>query len=93
MTPRFDTILITGAAGRLGTELRRGLAPLARRLRLSDVAEIADLQPNEDAVICDLGDESASLNLTQGVDAIVHFGGVPMERSTVPPGCSAAIAR
>ncbi len=81
MTPRFDTILITGAAGRLGTELRRGLAPLARRLRLSDVAEIADLQPNEDAVICDLGDESAILNLTQGVDAIVHFGGVPMERS------------
>ena len=32
-TPQFDTLLITGAAGRLGTELRRGLAPLARRLR------------------------------------------------------------
>ena len=26
----FETILITGAAGRLGTELRHGLAPLAR---------------------------------------------------------------
>ncbi len=78
---RFDTILITGAAGRLGTELRRGLAPLARRLRLSDVAPIKDLQPNEDAVICDLADEAAILTLTQGVDAIVHFGGVPMERS------------
>ncbi|MDB5659263.1 MAG: UDP-glucose 4-epimerase [Cypionkella sp.] len=77
---RFDTILITGAAGRLGTELRRGLAPLARRLRLSDVAEISYLQPNEEAVICDLADEAAILSLTQGVDAIVHFGGVPMER-------------
>jgi uronate dehydrogenase len=81
MTPRFDTILITGAAGRLGTELRRGLAPLAKRLRLSDVTEIQNLQPNEDATLCDLADESAILTLAQGVDAIVHFGGVPMERS------------
>ena len=80
MTPRFDTLLITGAAGRLGSELRRGLAPLARRLRLSDIAEIHDLQPHEDAVICDLADEAAIHNLTQGVDAIVHFGGIPLER-------------
>lgn len=80
MTPRFDTILITGAAGRLGTELRRGLAPLARKLRLSDVAPITDLRPNEEAVICDLADEAAILQATAGVDAIVHFGGVPLER-------------
>ncbi len=78
---RFDTILITGAAGRLGTELRRGLAPLARKLRLSDVTEIKDLQPNEEAIICDLVDEAAILQATQGVDVIVHFGGVPMERA------------
>ena len=80
MTPRYDTLLITGAAGRLGSELRRGLAPLARRLRLSDITEIHDLQPHEDAVICDLADEAAIHNLTQGVDAIVHFGGIPLER-------------
>lgn len=80
MTPRFDTILITGAAGRLGRELRRGLAPLAHRLRLSDVAGIEDLQPNEEAVICDLADEAAIHKACQGVDAIVHFGGVPLER-------------
>lgn len=80
MTPRFDTILITGAAGRLGSELRRGLAPLARRLRLSDRVGITDFQPNEEAVICDLADEEAVHAMAQGVDAIVHFGGVPMER-------------
>ncbi|MBC2837584.1 NAD-dependent epimerase/dehydratase family protein [Paragemmobacter straminiformis] len=78
-SPRFDTLLITGAAGRLGTELRRGLAPLARRLRLTDVAEIADLQPNEDAIICDLSDEAAMLRATDGVDAIIHFGGIALE--------------
>lgn len=79
MTARFDTILITGAAGRLGTQLRRGLAPLARRLRLSDRAEIKDAKPNEDIVICDLSDMKATLALTKGVDAIVHFGGEPLE--------------
>ncbi len=78
--PRFDTLLITGAAGRLGTELRRGLAPLARRLRLTDVAEIKDLQPNEVAVFCDLADMEAVMALAEGVDAIVHFGGAPLEK-------------
>lgn len=78
--PRFDTILITGAAGRLGSELRRGLAPLARKLRLADVAEIGDIQPNEAALTFDLADEAAVYEATKGVDAIVHFGGVPLER-------------
>ena len=80
MSTPYDTILITGAAGRLGTQLRRGLAPLARRLRLADVSEIADLQPNEEALVFDLADEAAVLRATEGVDAIVHFGGVPLER-------------
>lgn len=79
MSPRFDTLLLTGAAGRLGTHLRRGLAPLARRLRVSDRTEIADLQPNEEAVVCDLADADAVLEMTRGVDAIVHFGGAPLE--------------
>ncbi|WP_372801255.1 NAD-dependent epimerase/dehydratase family protein [Paracoccus seriniphilus] len=78
--PRFDTILITGAAGRLGTELRRGLAPLARRLRLADMAEIQDIQPNEEALTFDLSDEAAVHAAIEGVDVIVHFGGAPLER-------------
>lgn len=80
MTPRFKTILVTGAAGRLGTELRRGLAPLADRLRLADVAQVQNLQANEEALIFDLADEDAVHAACQGVDAIVHFGGVPLER-------------
>ena len=80
MSPRYDTILITGAAGRLGTELRRGLAPLARKLRLAARGEIANLAPNEEAVVFDLADEAAVMKACEGVDAIVHFGGAPMER-------------
>ena len=79
-TPRFDTILLTGAAGRLGTQLRRGLAPLCRHLRLTDRSPIPLLQPNEEAHVADLADEAAILGLCQGVDAIVHFGGAPLER-------------
>lgn len=79
MSQRFDTLLLTGAAGRLGTHLRRGLAPLARRLRVSDRVVIADLMPNEEAAICDLADAEAVLKMTDGVDAIVHFGGAPLE--------------
>jgi uronate dehydrogenase len=77
---RFDTILITGAAGRLGTELRRGLAPLARKLRLADVAPIANLAPNEEALTFDLNDAEATRKACEGVQAVVHFGGVPLER-------------
>lgn len=80
MTLPYDTILITGAAGRLGTELRRGLAPLARKLRLASREGITDLAPNEESVAFDLADEAAVIAACEGVDAIVHFGGVPLER-------------
>lgn len=78
--PVFNRILITGAAGRLGSELRRGLAPLARHLRLADVAEITGLRPNEEALRFDLGDAAATIAACESVDAIVHFGGAPHER-------------
>ena len=80
MSPRFDTILITGAAGRLGTELRRGLAPLARKLRLADVTPITDAKPNEEVLTFDLADMDAVIAACEGACAIVHFGGAPHER-------------
>lgn len=80
MTKPFKKILITGAAGRLGSELRRGLAPLAETLRLADREAITDLQPHEEAVIFDLADEAATMAATEGCDAIVHMGGAPLER-------------
>jgi uronate dehydrogenase len=78
-SPRYNRILLTGAAGRLGTHLRRGLAPLCKDLRLADLAEITDLQPNETAQRFDLADMAATISSCEGVDAIVHFGGIAME--------------
>jgi uronate dehydrogenase len=80
MSPRYDIILLTGAAGRLGTELRRALVPHCRILRLASREGIADLAPNEESVAFDLADMDATMEACAGVGAIVHFGGVPLER-------------
>jgi len=78
-TPRYHRILLTGAGGRLGTQLRAALAPLATHLRLASRKPITDLQPHEESVVFDLADETATMNATRDVDAIVHFGGMALE--------------
>ena len=80
MTKRFKKILITGAAGGLGTQLRRGLVPLADSLRIADIVPCEDVQPHEEMVVFDLADEAATIAATEGCDAILHFGGAPTER-------------
>lgn len=77
--PQYDRILLTGAAGRLGTELRRGLAPLASTIRLADVKPVGDLAANEEEAIFDLADMDAAIAATRDCDAIVHFGGAALE--------------
>ena len=77
---RFNRLLITGAAGNLGRELRRGLAPLAQTLRLSDRADMEPAGENEEVVRCELGDFDSVMSLVEGCDGIVHFGAAPVER-------------
>jgi uronate dehydrogenase len=78
--PRYNQILITGAAGNLGRVLRKGLAPLASRLRLTDRGEMAPPDAHEETVVCELGDFDAVMKAVEGCDAIVHFGAAPLER-------------
>lgn len=75
----YERILITGAAGRLGTVLRPGLAHLASKIRVAARASIPDLQPNEEEAIFDLADMEATIKAIGGCDAIVHFGGAAVE--------------
>src|SRR3954449_3897417 len=72
-------VLITGAAGRIGTVLRAGLRDEMEELRLSDVVEIDDLAANETFVAADLSDAAAVDRAVDGVDAVVHLGAVPDE--------------
>lgn len=79
-SPRCHRLLLTGAAGNLGKALRPRLKAHAEILRVSDVAALTPAEPGEEAVPCDLADASAVSKLIQGVDAIVHLGGVSVER-------------
>jgi len=77
----FKKILLTGAAGGLGKVLRQSLAPHAEILRLSDVSNMGSAAAFEEIITCDLGDKAQTMALSEGVDAIVHLGGVSTEHS------------
>ena len=78
----FNRLLLTGAAGGLGKVLRQSLRPYATILRVSDIAEMAPAAgAYEEVQVCDLADKAAVHQLVEGVDAILHFGGVSVERS------------
>jgi len=78
---KFARLLLTGAAGGLGQVLRESLRPFVRVIRLSDRAAMeAATGPHEEVVRCDLADKAAVDALVAGCDAIVHLGGVSVER-------------
>jgi uronate dehydrogenase len=74
----MKTILITGAAGDIGTHLRRELAG-KYALRLSDIRPIKKLAPGETSARADIARLTDMLRVTKGVDAIVHMGGFSVE--------------
>ena len=74
----MKTVLITGAAGDVGTHLRRELAG-RYRLRLSDMKPIVNLAAGEEFVRADISDMEEAGAATRGVDAIVHLGGFSVE--------------
>ena len=76
----FHRLLLTGAAGGLGRELRRRLPAHCEVLRLSDVADLGAAAPAEELMPVDLADAGAVLALLDGVDAVVHMGGVSTEQ-------------
>lgn len=75
----LDRLLITGANGNLGSICRKRLGHLARTLRLNARSDFGDAAPNEEIVLCDLGDRAAMQALVEGCDGIVHMGGQPVE--------------
>ena len=78
---RMHRILLTGAGGGLGKVLRERLRPYAEILRLSDISAMAPaIGAQEEVTSCDLADKQAVDALVAGCDAIVHLGGVSVER-------------
>jgi len=72
-----NKIVLTGAAGKLGSYLREPLTRLAERVTSTDIAgDIGSLYPAEEYVRADLADLDAMVALAEGADMIVHFGAI-----------------
>jgi uronate dehydrogenase len=74
--PETDRVLITGAAGAIGSALRDGLRAQWRRLRLTDIRPIQNVAANEEAIVADVTDHPAIEAMMRGVRAVVHLAGV-----------------
>jgi nucleoside-diphosphate-sugar epimerase len=74
-----DRLLITGAAGNMGRMLRPLLSREGRVLRLSDLTELSDLGAGEESIAADVTDGDAMAKACQGMDAVLHLGGISVE--------------
>lgn len=74
-----ETLLVTGAAGRIGGMLRPRLARADRTLRLLDVAAIDDPGDREEVVTASVTDLDALTEACLGATAVVHLGGISGE--------------
>ena len=74
-------VLVTGASGALGRVLTKSLAAESWRLRLTDILPFPDVVPQGATFTrADLNDGVTILRLAEGCGAIVHLGGVSVER-------------
>ncbi|MDX3836534.1 NAD-dependent epimerase/dehydratase family protein [Streptomyces europaeiscabiei] len=76
--PAPRTVLLTGAAGGLGTLMRDLLPAHGYELRLLDVLPV---EGAPDAITADLADKDALREAARGVDAIIHLAGISLEAS------------
>jgi uronate dehydrogenase len=75
----MERVLVTGAAGGIGTRLRKLLKGVYPRIRWSDLRAPADLAADEEFATADLADMGAVENIVQGAQGIVHLGGHSVE--------------
>ncbi len=72
-------VAITGGAGHIATQLRRFVTAEVEHVRLIDLKTPAGLLANESFVEADLADPDAVRYALQGMDSIVHLGGIATE--------------
>ena len=78
---KFKKLVLTGAAGRLGSYLREPLAAMCEELVSSDIAEdIGKLYDGERYQKADLASYDEVAALMEGADMVVHFGAIVDEK-------------
>lgn len=78
--PALGRLLLTGAAGGLGRQLRPRLRRRCTLLRVSDMAALEPALAGEEVVEARLEDRAAVHRLLAGIDAVVHLGGISTEQ-------------
>jgi NAD+ dependent glucose-6-phosphate dehydrogenase len=74
-------VLITGAAGRIGSSLAEQLRD-RYDLRLHYNRTVPEQKPVDDYVVADIADYDAIAPAMEGIDAVVHMAGNPSTRGT-----------
>lgn len=74
------SILVTGAAGMVGTALRHAWPKEGERVVFTDIRPAPPVRPDERLLVGDLADRAFMDRLVEGVDAVVHLGGISKER-------------
>jgi uronate dehydrogenase len=72
-------ILITGAAGKIGDTLRKGLRGSYPLIRLLDIAPLGSAEAGEELCKADIRDIAALEKAMTGIDCVTHLAGVPEE--------------
>ncbi|MER6914904.1 NAD(P)-dependent oxidoreductase [Streptomyces sp. NPDC000594] len=72
------TVLLTGAAGGLGTLMRELLPAYGWTLRLLDARPV---EGAPEAIVADLADREALREAVRGVDAVLHLAAISLESS------------
>src|SRR6202163_956075 len=75
----MERILITGAAGKIGDALRRGLRGSYPLIRLLDIAPLGTAGAGEELYAADIGDPAALEKAMTGIDCVVHLAGASEE--------------
>jgi uronate dehydrogenase len=75
----MEKILVTGAAGGIGTRLRKLLKGVYPSIRWSDIRKPADLAADESFMAADLSHLAEVESIVAGVEGIVHLGGFSVE--------------
>jgi len=75
----MQRILITGAAGKIGSTLRSGLRGSYELLRLLDLAPMGNAEAGEEICQTDIGDFAALEQAMTGIECVVHLAGQSVE--------------
>ncbi|MGI9524638.1 MAG: NAD-dependent epimerase/dehydratase family protein [Hyphomicrobiaceae bacterium] len=76
----MQRVLVTGAAGGVSQQIRQHLRSRYPEIVLSDIVKPQNIERGEVFISADLADSAACEEICEGIDGIVHLGGMSVEQ-------------